>query len=163
MKAEDSAVLGYSFKDKQEGKSTMSHSDNMMLRAKLGEHGTIPGFELGNYSGGGSFVLRIHRLCRGDMYWVVEGNGYTGTVFVAPAEDGVWDQNDLDELGREILTLWRQDVLQKRDAQIRNQIRRLNSVLGAAEELPCMLPTMDELRRAEREQEAESVLDKRWP
>jgi hypothetical protein len=141
----------------------MSRSNNMMLRAKLGENGTILGFELGNYSGGDSFVLRIHRLARGDMYWVVEGNGYTGTVFVARAEGGTWDQNDLDELGREILTLWRQDVLQKRDAEIRDLIRRLDSVLGAAEELPFMLPTMDEVRRAEREQEAESLHDRYGP
>jgi hypothetical protein len=130
----------------------MSRSDNMLLRAKLGEGGNILGFELGNYSGGDSFVLRVHRLARGDAYWVVEGNGYKGTVFVARAEDRAWESNDLDELGHEILRLWRADVLQKRDAQIRDLIRRLEPILGPAGELPTMLPTMDELRRAEKEE-----------
>ena len=99
-----------------------------------------------------SFVLRIHRLARGDAYWVVEGNGYKGMVFVARAEDRAWESNDLDELGHDILRLWRADVLQKRDAQIRDLIRRLEPILGPAGELPFMQPTADELRRAEREE-----------
>ena len=93
------------------------------------------------------------------MYWVVEGNGYTGTVFVAPAENVPKDDNDLDELGDEILRLWRGDVLHKLDAKIRRLIRRLDSVLGPAGELPFMLPTTDELRRAEREQMSAPLRD----
>ena len=66
---------------------------------------------------------------------------------MAPAENFTWDINDLDELGGEILRLWRADVLQGRDAEIRRLIGRLG--MGPAGELPFMLPTADERRKAE--------------
>jgi hypothetical protein len=71
MKAKDSAVFGYIFKDKQEGKSTMSRSDNMMLRAKLGEHGTeacgweqIPRYLIRDRDGayGEIFIRRVRSI-----------------------------------------------------------------------------------------------------
>jgi hypothetical protein len=113
----------------------MSRSNNMMLRAKIGNDLAVVGFELGNYSGGSTFDLRLHQVANGDLYGVVEGNGYRGTAVVKHAFCGVWDSNDLDELGHEILLLWRTDALEQRDAKMRDLIRRT-----AGDELPLELP-----------------------
>lgn len=127
----------------------MSRANNVLLRAKFGPEGSILEFDLGNYSGGDYFVLRVHQLARGDRYWVVEGNGYEGTVFVAPVDER--DGNDLDELAEEILREWRQDVLHKRDAWVRRVIEGRSGALGPAGDVPYMIPTIDERRKAERE------------
>jgi hypothetical protein len=52
----------------QKRKVLMSRSNNMMLRAKIGDDLDIVGFELDNYSGGGTFNLRLHQVARGDLY-----------------------------------------------------------------------------------------------
>ena len=97
----------------------MSYSNNMMLRAKVNEDGSIAGFELGNYSGGSVFDLRLVRVVSDDFYRVVEGNGYRGTLLMkrARVSHHHWTSHDLDELGLEILTLWRENGLEERDAR----------------------------------------------
>jgi hypothetical protein len=119
----------------------MSYSNNMMLRAKVNDDGSIAGFELGNYSGGSMFDLRLHRVASDHFYWVVEGNGYRGTLVVKPARLSLryWTSQDFDELGLEILTLWRVNALEERDARMREQIKMF---LG--QELPFRLTKTSE-------------------
>jgi hypothetical protein len=135
----------------------MSHSNNMMLRAKVNDDGSISGFELGNYSGGDTFCVRLHRLASGDFYWVVEGNGYGGTLVVKPAFLGnrYWTSHDLDELGLEILKLWREDGLEERDARMRDQIKMI-----WGEELPFLISS-DE--HGTQQTAAETVCDALLP
>ncbi|UWU91374.1 hypothetical protein [Bradyrhizobium sp. CB1015] len=126
----------------------MSRDNNMFLRAKIGPDGSIQSFTLGNYSGGNDFTLRIHQLARGDQYWVVEGNGYGGTVFVDSVDP---EFSDFDELCQRVLRDWRQDILHRRDASVRDLIQRRSADLGPAGDLPPIVPTVDELRKAKRE------------
>jgi hypothetical protein len=125
----------------------MSHSNNMMLRAKVNDDGSIAGFELGNYSGGSMFDLMLHRLASGQFYWVIEGNGYRGTLVVKPAflGDRYWTSHDLDEVGSEILTLWWENGLEERDARMRGQIK---TIWG--EELPFLVPKRSDQHGTQR-------------
>ena len=112
----------------------MARTNNMKIRTVIGDDGTIVGFDLSNYSGGGNFLLRLHRLGE-DWYWVLEGNGYRGTLLMSLADTGL-DDSDLDELGMAALKLCRtENGLEERDALLR---RRFEARTG--ETLPRKLP-----------------------
>jgi hypothetical protein len=103
----------------------MSRESNVMLRAIIERDGSISGFELTNYSGGGSLILRVQQLPADDtVWWVVEKyGGPNRTFFVELARAEGTDDNDLDELARELLRLVRTDQgLEERDAAIRRRI-----------------------------------------
>jgi hypothetical protein len=46
-------------------------NNNLYLRANIAPNGNVPSIELGNYSGGGSFNMRLHKLESGEFFWVV--------------------------------------------------------------------------------------------
>jgi hypothetical protein len=117
----------------------MSRENNMKLRAVIGGAGNIAEFELSNYSGGGSFRLRLHEL-EGSWYWVLEGNGYDRTLLFRWADNGSWDSSDLDEIGMEALNLYRTgNDLEELDARLREQIESRTGVT-----LPSVLPRADD-------------------
>jgi hypothetical protein len=118
----------------------MSHENNMILRAVIGAGGNISEFELSNYSGGGSFRLRL-QLVKGHWYWVLEGSGYDRTLLYSIADDGLWDSSDLDELGMEALKLCRSgNELEERDARMRARIEA-----DTGEILPLILPRVNDV------------------
>lgn len=119
----------------------MSHLNNMTLRAKFAQNGSITSFELSNYSGGGSMNLRAHRMSAGDLYWVIDAGGFSRTLLFAPASDWpLYDHSDLDQLGLEALRLCRtDDGLEERDARLRMRYEE-----RTGERLPMMLPVPDE-------------------
>lgn len=130
----------------------MSRDNNILLRARIDDDGRIAGFFLGHYSGGDCFVLRILSLARGDQYWVADLNGYGYTIFIAPSEGNLWKsipcrkQGDLDELAANILREWREGILHRRDQAVRDLIRRLDSRLGPAKDIPPLRLTPEEMK-----------------
>lgn len=114
----------------------MSHSNNMTLRAKFRDDGTIVGFVLGNYSGGDWFNLRLHRVEKDDFYWVLEGNGFKRTLFLRPLlPTSEWSGHDVDEIGLDALKLWREDGLEQQDTLMRTLIRETTG-----KEMPLVAP-----------------------
>jgi hypothetical protein len=121
----------------------MSRLNNFSIRAVIREDGSISGFRLSNYSGGGSFMLRIQRLEDSFYYWVlegIEGSGINKTMIFTLAERRWGDSHDLDELAAQALTLWREDRLEERDKFWRQNIE---SKIG--ETLPRNLPAPENL------------------
>jgi hypothetical protein len=123
----------------------MSRENNMKLRAVIGAGGRISEFELSNYSGGGSFRLRLQPL-NGFWYWVLEGNGYDRSLLYALADERWWDSSDLDELGMDALKMHRSgNVLEEWDARLRAMIEA-----DTGEILPRILPRVNESALGER-------------
>jgi hypothetical protein len=116
----------------------------MILRARPDANGMASTFVLSNYSGGGFFELRIHRVDDHFSYWVVEGDGLANSLLCAPVIVQGWDITDLDELGLEVLRLIRtDDGLEKRDVELRGSYERMTG-----RELPAKLDRPAELALA---------------
>lgn len=114
----------------------MSRSNNMMLKVKVRKDGSISGFRLLNYSGGGWFDLRLHLAADNRFYWILDGDGLFRTIFLeADVVNGGLTDGDLDELALDTLSRYRADKLDERDAVIRERIREVTGV-----EVPTTIP-----------------------
>lgn len=101
----------------------MARDNNMAIRAIIGNDGSVSGFDLSNYSGGGSIILRLQKLGDGTAYWVVDDQLGYRTFFIQLAHARGRDENDLDELGLQVLKLVGKDNgLEERDARVRASI-----------------------------------------
>jgi hypothetical protein len=117
----------------------MSKSNDMIMRATLREDGSIAGFLLRNYGGGGDTEMFLYRLKCGEFYWVLDGDGFHRTMFFKFAfygGTGDYTDHDLDELGLEALYLVHTDGLEEQDARMRALIAKKSD-----EELPRRIPT----------------------
>jgi hypothetical protein len=111
----------------------MSRENSIFFRARLRDDGNIDGFFLSYYTGGGTTELFLYRLQCGDLFWVLEGDGFSHSIFFRPVFCGVsgWTDRDLDELAAEALKLVATNKCEERDADMRARIKEL-----AGEDVP---------------------------